>query len=516
MSEASRWTVEFESEAATAAFAAQVAEWLQANDLVTLSGGLGAGKTTFARALLRHLANDPALEVPSPTFTLMQGYEAPRFPVVHADFYRIKSQDELGELGWEEAGEGALLLVEWADRAGDLLPAGRLDIAFALDPARGAAWRRAVLTGHGSFAIRLARAKSVGEVLSRSGWLDARRSFMLGDASTRAYERLTKPDGSRAVLMMMPARPPGPVIRFGKPYPAIARLALDIKPFLAVDAGLRAQGLSAPQIHGADMAAGTAVLEDLGSEPVADADGPILERYAEAVGVLAKLHNAELPETLPAPDGSVYAIPAYDAEAMLIEVEQMLDWYAPHVARVSLSSAAHATFLNLWRKLLLDLGSAKLTWTLRDFHSPNLIWMAQREGVARIGMVDFQDCVRGHPAYDVASLLQDARVTVGDADELKLLSHYARLRREATPSFEMASFARSYAVMGAQRNTKILGIFARLDKRDRKPEYLRHLPRIARYLAKDLAHPVLRDVKLWYENNVPQVFERTAPEGDKV
>lgn len=504
------WIVELADEAATFAFAAQIAEWLKANDLVTLSGDLGAGKTTFARGLLRHLCDDPQLEAPSPTFTLMQVYDGGRFPVVHADLYRLKSPDELAELGWEEASEGALLLVEWAERAGSALPPDRLDIAFHLDPERGPDHRWAVLNGYGAFAPRLIRAKAVSEALRASGWLDARRSFMMGDASSRAYERLEKPDGARAVLMIMPERPPGPVIRFGKTYPAIARLALDIKPFLAMDAGLIAQGLSAPAIYGVDPASGTAVIEDLGSEGVVDHNGPMLERYAEAIAVLAKLHNGPLPETLPLPDGAAYSIPPYDFQAMLIEVEQMLDWYAPHVARVALSSSAHATFLNIWRKVLTDLGQPKTTWTLRDYHSPNLIWLPRRAGLARVGLIDFQDCVLGHPAYDVASLLQDARVSVSDAHELRLLSHYARLRRDATPGFEMATFARAYAVMGAQRNTKILGIFARLDKRDKKPGYLAHLPRIARYLAKDLAHPVLSEVKLWYKTHVPQVFHRTA------
>lgn len=504
------WRVDLADEAATLQFAAQVAEWLKADDLVTLSGDLGAGKTTFARGLLRHLCEDLQLEAPSPTFTLLQVYQGRNFPIVHADLYRIKDPDELAELGWEEASDGALLLVEWADRAGGRLPPDRLDIEFSLDLARGDGFRSATLFGYGAFAERLTRAKAVDDVLRQSGWLDARRAFMMGDASTRAYERLTKPDGREAVLMIMPARPPGPIIRFGKAYPAIAKLAHDIKPFLAVDAGLRAQGLSAPEIYGVDIAAGAAVLEDLGGGGVIDGDGPILERYCEAVAVLAKLHNAPLPETLPLPDGGVYAIPPYDLEAMLIEVEQMLEWYAPHVARVSLSSAAHATFLNIWRKTLVDLGPPKPTWILRDYHSPNLIWLEKREGLARVGLIDFQDCVLGHQAYDVAALLQDARVTVSDQMELRLLSHYARLRRGQTPGFEMANFARSYAVMGAQRNTKILGIFARLDRRDKKPAYLAHLPRIARYLAKDLAHPVLSEVKLWYETHVPQVFDRAA------
>ena len=504
------WHVHLADEAATVDLARQIADVLRAEDLVTLSGDLGAGKTTFARALLRRLTQDPGLEVPSPTFTLMQVYETSEYPVVHADLYRIKSPEELAELGWDEASLGALVIVEWPERAGAILPEDRLDIAFHLDGERGPDFRHAILRGHGSFAARLTRSRNIAQILSQSGWGQARREFMMGDASTRAYERLTKADGTTAVLMIMPARARGPIIRFGQPYPAIAKLAMDIKPFIAIDGALRAEGLSAPEIYASNVAEGLAVLEDLGSEPVAAANGFIAERYAEAVSVLAALHSRTLAEFVPVAGGDTYRIPAYDFEAMLIEIEQMLDWYAPHVAKVHLSSSGRATFLSLWRKVLDEVMIPKPTWVLRDFHSPNLIWRAERTGIARIGIVDFQDCVLGHPAYDVAALLQDARVTIPEADELKLLTQYARLRREADPKFDMSAFARAYAILGAQRNTKILGIFARLDKRDHKPAYLAHLPRISRYLSKDLAHPVLGDIRAWMEANLPQAFGPAA------
>ena len=504
------WHVELHDEAATFDLARQIAELVRAEDLVTLSGDLGAGKTTFARALLRRLAQDPDLDVPSPTFTLMQVYETPAFPVVHADLYRIKSPDELAELGWDEASLGALVLVEWPDRAGTILPPDRLDIAFHLDPDRGPGYRIAVLRGQGTFAARLNRSRAIAEVLKRSGWGDARREFMMGDASTRAYERLKKPEGSTAVLMIMPPRPPGPIIRFGKPYPAIARLALDIKPFIAMDLALRSEGFSAPEIYASDQNEGLAVLEDLGSVGVVDASGFMPERYQAAISVLAALHIRPLPEFVPLPGTGTYRIPLYDFEALLIEVEQMLDWYAPHVAKITLSSSSRATLLSLWRRVLDEVIIARPAWVLRDFHSPNLIWLPERPGVAKVGLVDFQDCVLGHPAYDVASLLQDARTTIPENEELKLLIHYAKLRREADPAFDMAAFARAYAIMGAQRNTKILGIFARLDKRDKKPAYLGHLPRIARYLAKDLAHPALAEIRAWHAANLPQVFGTPA------
>ena len=124
----------------------------------------------------------------------------------------------------------------------------------------------------------------------------------------------------------------------------------------------------------------------------------------------------------------------------------------------------------------------------------------------RVGIIDFQDCVLGHPAYDMASLGQDARVDVPDDLELKLLAHYAKLRREADATFDMAAFAKAYSILGAQRATKILGIFARLNLRDEKPQYLMHLPRVEGYLRKSLRHPALADVRAWHESNLPGLF----------
>ncbi|RFB78016.1 tRNA (adenosine(37)-N6)-threonylcarbamoyltransferase complex ATPase subunit type 1 TsaE [Methylovirgula sp. 4M-Z18] len=500
------WSLDLPNEAATDAFAAEIAHFVGANDLITLSGDLGAGKTTFARALIRHLAGDAQLEVPSPTFTLMQIYDTKEFPIVHADLYRIEHPSELAELGWDEAAEDALVLVEWPDRAGEILTADRLNIAFYLDSGRSAGYRHVVLTGIGTFAPIVARAKATDALLGASGWAEATRSFMLGDASTRAYERLRKPNGEQAILMISPPRPVGPAVRFGKPYSTVAKLSDTIHAFIAVDIGLRQLGYSAPKIHAQDMDGGLAILEDLGNQFVVDADGPVPERYGAAVALLADLHSKDLPETLQLPDGEAYHIPVYDLDAMLIEAELLCDWYAPYIAGASLTSAARGTFVSLWRDLLTELLEAPTTWTLRDYHSPNLLWLSERQGIARIGLIDFQDCVLGPPAYDVAALLQDARVDVPAQLEIRLLGDYVRLRRLADAKFDTPAFARAYAIMGVQRATKILGIFARLDKRDGKPQYLAHIPRIERYLAKCLAHPALEPIKTWYVDNLPRVL----------
>jgi hypothetical protein len=504
------WSVLLPSPDDTVRFAARIADFLRAGDLVTLSGDLGVGKTTFARALVRHLAGDPELEVPSPTFTLMQLYDTASFPVVHADLYRIRSASELAELGWDEASDGALLLVEWAERIGDALPEDRLDVTLSIDADDPETARTAVVTGYGHFSARIAQTQAVESLLERAGFADADRAYLTGDASTRAYERLTAEDGRTALFMTSPPRADAPVLRFGKPYHEIARLAGDIRPFLAMDAALRQQGVSAPEVYAADAQHGIAIIEDLGSEPFVEEGGPIAERYLEAVALLARLHATALPASVPQGEGA-YSIPPYDLDALLVEAELVVDWYAPNVAKIAIPASGRNAFTSICTRLFGEVVGRDTTWTLRDFHSPNLIWLERREGLARVGVIDFQDCVLGHPAYDVAALLQDARVTVPDALELKLLGAYAQLRGSMDPNFDMAGFVRAYAILGAQRATKILGIFARLDKRDGKPQYLAMLPRIEGYLTKGLAHPALGELRGWYETYMPRVVSPRAP-----
>src|SRR5438477_4279653 len=474
------------NERATHRLAMDVAAILAPGDLVTLSGDLGAGQTTFARALIRHLAGDPGLEVPRPTFTLVQAYPLARLPVVHGDLYRVNAPEELTELGFNEAAEDAAVLLEWPDRIGDRLPADRLDIAFGLAPRLGLNARHAQITGHGGFAPRARRLEPVRRFLDEVGFADAAREYIQGDASTRSYERLTA-GTRRAVLMNAPRRPDGPPVRNGLAYSAIAHLAEDVKPFVAMARALKARGLSAPELYAADLADGLLIIEDLGTEPVASGNppGPIEERYAAAVDLLVALHREPLPASLPVAPSVDHRLPPYDLDALLIEAELLVDWYIPHRGS-AVSAVAKAEFATLWRAALARAAQAPATWVLRDFHSPNLMWLPDREGIARVGLLDFQDALAGPPAYDLVSLLQDARVAVPETLEVTLLGRYAKARHAADNDFDVTAFIELYATLGAQRATKILGIFARLDRRAGKPQYLRHMPRVCRYLRRSL------------------------------
>jgi aminoglycoside/choline kinase family phosphotransferase len=349
----------------------------------------------------------------------------------------------------------------------------------------------------------VARLGALRKFLEDAGLLDAARERMPGDASTRSYARLIHDDGT-SILMNSPRRPDGPAIYDGKSYSAAVHLAEDVKPFVAIDNGLRAHGFSAPAIRHADLNSGFLITEDFGTAGVVEGDPPrpIVACYEAATDMLAELHRKPLPETAPLEPQGSYQIPVYNIDAWLVEIGLMLEWYLPDRG-AEVSQQRRDEFVTMWRTLLEKPAAAPRTWVMRDFHSPNIIWLGDRTGILRVGIIDFQDAVLGPAAYDLVSLLQDARLDVPEQLELTLLTRYIKARRAADGQFDPASFAELYAIMSAQRNTRLLGTFARLNRRDGKPQYLRHQPRIWTYLNRSLAHPALAAFREWYAANVP-------------
>jgi aminoglycoside/choline kinase family phosphotransferase len=172
-----------------------------------------------------------------------------------------------------------------------------------------------------------------------------------------------------------------------------------------------------------------------------------------------------------------------------------------------LSSVSKQEFRTIWRRILEPHLLDRHVWTLRDFHSPNLFWLEEREGLKRIGLIDFQDMLWGHPAYDVGSLLQDARTFVSEQLELDLFETYIRRRSEDDEKFDVAAFAKSYVAFSTQRTLKILGIFVRLCKRDGKPEYLKKIPMLKTYLLRNINHVLLTDFREWLDRCCPTFFD---------
>jgi aminoglycoside/choline kinase family phosphotransferase len=194
---------------------------------------------------------------------------------------------------------------------------------------------------------------------------------------------------------------------------------------------------------------------------------------------------------------------------MLAEVRLLIDWFYPAAAGVTISVAAQDEFIEAWRDALSLLKVDKPVVVLRDYHAENLMWLETKNGVARAGMLDFQDALAGSPAYDLISLTEDARREVSPDLADAMTARYVRLRKASDGQFDEEAFRFAAALLAAQRNTKIVGIFARLWKRDGKPRYTNYLPRMWRYLERDLSHGALRNLKAWFDKHIPQSYRGT-------
>ncbi len=471
-------------QAAGERLAERLAALVRPGDVIGLTGQLGAGKTTLARAFIRACARAAGVElgeVPSPTFSLVQVYELPEMSVWHVDLYRLEGPDEVFELGLEDAADDVTLL-EWPERLGSAAAAGML--VLRLEPGASENGRSASLEGGGDWVRRLAgleRGQAAEEFLDNVGWGKAQRSPLAGDASFRRYERLRLGD-KRAVLMDAP--PPQE----------------DVRPFITIARHLGDLGFSAPAVEAVDTDQGFVLLEDLGDDLfthlLVKGTGEE-ELYAAAVDLLVELQRQPLPE-----------LPPHDDAVLWQGARLLLEWYLPAVDAAPTPAAA-SEYEALWRECfaLGYIGNPVLV--LRDYHADNLLWLPERRGLARVGLLDFQDALAGSPAYDLVSLLEDARRDVPEALAEAMIRRYL-----AATGFEPEAFRTAYAVLGAQRNSRIIGIFTRLCARDGKAAYLDLIPHVWGLLQRDLEHPALSALKAWFASHVPAA-KRCRPPLDK-
>lgn len=305
------------------------------------------------------------------------------------------------------------------------------------------------------------------DFLTRAGWSGARIEPLAGDASFRRYFRVI--DGDR-VAVLMDAPPPHE----------------DPRPFIAIARHLIGTGFAAPGILAQDLDAGLVLIEDFGAirmrEAIDAGDVDEHETYAATVDLLAALHRHPPADLRP-----------YSRTELHREAGLLTEWYCPAVGLTVDVDGYRAA----WDLVFDRIDDAQIVTVLRDYHAENIMLRDGENGHARLGLLDFQDALAGHPAYDLVSMLQDARRDVPASIEAAMLARYIDLAQPGT------GFAASYAILGAQRNAKIIGIFARLWKRDGKPRYLDFIPRVWGYLERDLAHPALGEVAAWFDANVP-------------
>lgn len=332
--------------------------------------------------------------------------------------------------------------------------------------------------------ISAERDRAIEAFLANAGWAGAARHLLAADASFRRYDRITRGQ-ERAVLMDAP--PPKE----------------NVHAFLAVAHQLLDLGLSAPRPLQADERAGFVLLEDFGDRTFTRALSEGADQaalYRLATDVLIALHRAWTPDADP-------GLPPYDDRKLLDEAALLTDWFLPAARGAPTPPEVRESYLAAWQAVLPRARRVPDTLVLRDYHVDNLMLLEGRDGVSACGLLDFQDAVIGPCAYDVVSLLEDARRDIPSDLVEAMLSRYL----DAFPGLDRTAWLESYAVLGAQRAAKIIGIFTRLDRRDGKPQYLRHIPRVWRLLEAGLEKPVLAPVEAWFARAVPAAA-RTAPE----
>lgn len=334
--------------------------------------------------------------------------------------------------------------------------------------------------------VEISRQDQLNTFLKGAGWQNAERQPLSADASFRRYIRLFQ-DGKSALVMDAP--------------PAHE----DVRPFVLIDKHLRLLDFSAPEILAEDETNGFLLLEDFGDATFTNllANGHD-ERalYILATDVLIALH------ALDAPNATPDWLAPYDDVRLRDETALLLDWFMP-AQGLSVSTDARADFERIWYGLFAHVHDGPRTLVLRDYHVDNLMRLEDRDSIKACGLLDFQDALSGHPAYDLMSLLQDARRDIGAQLQADMLERYRDALNISGPAWD--DFERAYAILAAQRHAKVIGIFTRLHRRDAKPVYLKHIARVWRLLEKALEHPALADMKAWMDTHIP-TDKRQAPE----
>jgi aminoglycoside/choline kinase family phosphotransferase len=359
-------------------------------------------------------------------------------------------------------------------------------------------------------SLDLDREAQKADFLARHGLGNARRQPLSRDASTRRYERLATPGGAPLIFMDQPPAlesavcPPEatPEARLALGYNAASRLAAgSVAAFVGVAGWLRGQGLSAPEVIAHDAEAGLAVLEDLGDGLFATLietgqdERPL---YEAAVDVQARLQAEPPPPALPAGD-TAWPLLSYDTLALKIGTDTFLEWWPKFSAMDEPSTEAVAEWEALWAPVWARGEAGATVFTHRDYHAQNLLWLPARDSVARVGLLDFQDALRGHPAWDLTHLLQDARRDVSPELEAAMLDRFLAAR----PELEREAFLTDYRALAAANAARILGrVFARQALAGR-PQYRAYMPRTWRYLERNLADPKLAGLKAWFDRHVP-------------
>lgn len=338
-----------------------------------------------------------------------------------------------------------------------------------------------------AITISSERLEQIHALIAQTSFSGGQLVPLAGDASFRRYIRIHK-DGQSAMIMDAP-----PVKE-------------NVRPFITAAQYLYEKGYSAPALLAQNIPAGLLLLEDLGNDSFTrllqqadDSKRVQLEHelYGAAIDILVQWHDPKLGFS----NDEELLLPRYDTALLMRETELFSEWFLPQIMDKDDAEALFTEYHQLWQSILSDAPLAMNCWVHRDYHADNLMWLPKRDGVKRVGLLDFQDGVYGDSAYDMVSLLEDARRDVSHELANAMIERYIAQSGVSPDAFHAA-----YAILGAQRNSKIIGIFTRLAARDNKEHYLDYLPRVWSYLEHDLQHPSLSKLKEWLDQHVDKAY----------
>ncbi len=473
-------------------FVISLSSVLGKGDVITLNGQIGAGKTTFAKFLISNLTQTPIEEISSPTFNLYQTYEGETLDVLHYDFYRIDSELELAEIDLDESYTDKICIIEWANKYPNILPKDRIEISIECKDQE----RYYKINPLGKCREAIDSLNKVEDFLDEHDIKFKEIKKLPGDASKRGYFRVSNSNKNLIVMDVTQENDAnGKTLMTG-----------GIDDFITICEYLDSINVRVPKLIARNKINTLLLEEDLGecsyTGMVAKLD--FRELYEPAIETLIHISNIKHPKNISTGPNPHY-MRDFDLNIYLKEAGTFIDYYWPFVNGTFCGEDERQEFIEILSNLYSNLSDDK-TLMLRDFHSPNLLFLQNEKGLKKCAIIDFQDALLGHPLYDLVSLSNDARLTIDEGHEQYLIDLYKSSFCFNDFEFDKLSFMEQYQILGVQRSIKILGIFARLAIIDSNHNYIVHMPRVITYIKRILESGNLPELKYWLNKNFKEVF----------
>ena len=470
----------------------ELAPLLNEGGVVTLNGQIGAGKTTLAKLIIQQLTQTPLEDIVSPTFNLYHTYNKDNLEIAHYDFYRIESEMELHEIDLNESFTDKICIIEWADKFRDFLPKDRIEI-FIKCTKNERVYR---INPLGKFREVVSNRAKIENFL---GGLDINFTELQrlpGDASKRNYYRVMSSDNT---MIVMDATQKSDIKNK-------TGLTNGIDDFIKIQEYLNSIDVRVPKLIARNKIDNIILEEDLGEYSYTDmlTKENYQKLYNPAIKTLIHISNINHPKNISTKSNPHY-LKEFDLNIYLNEAEIFIDYYWPFIHGKQCNADKKQEFTHIMEEVYSNLTNDK-TLMLRDFHSPNLLFLENENGFRKCAVIDFQDALFGHPLYDLVSLTNDARITIDEYQEKYLIGLYKKDFPFNNFQFDSLSFMQQYHILGVQRSIKILGIFARLAILEANQNYLVHMPRIICYIKRIMQSGSIQALACWLNQNFKETF----------